>query len=110
MPPAVRLPCPLGTSEPGHLLRRPAVLAPALGTLGRADRDDPISRLDAGVGGGRSIDRGDHLDGFALGLRDLDPETLELAAGVDLHLRIGVDIHEGRVGIQLVDEAAHGPA
>jgi hypothetical protein len=96
--------------EERHALAAAAGLAPALGRLGRADRDDLIARADAGAGRRRALDGRHHLDVAVLALRDLDPETVELAAGIDLHLLVGVLVEVRGVGIELVEHAVDGAA
>jgi hypothetical protein len=90
-----------------HLRRAAAGLGPFLGLLGRADRADAVPGLDARALGRRALDRGHDLDVLAGRLRDLDAEAVELALGLDLHLVELGRLHEGGVGIEVLEQAPH---
>src|SRR5215471_2763065 len=67
------------------------------------DLHDAVARLQAGPVGGRALDRG-HDGEDIVAQRDLDAETAEASAGLDLHLLVAVRIEERAVRI----EAAQG--
>ena len=62
------------------------------------DAGDQVAGLDAGARGRRVVDRGHHLD-EAIFLRDLDPQTAELALGLGPHIleSLGVEIARMRI-------------
>ena len=61
-------------------------------------RDDVVGH-DAGLGGGRLVDRRDHLH-EAFFHRDFDAETAEFAAGLHLHVAEALGVHEARMRIE----------
>ena len=60
---------------------------------------DDVVGLDAGLGGGRLVDRRNHLH-QAVFHRHFDAETAELAAGLHLHVTEALGIHEARMRIE----------
>ena len=73
----------LGVHRAAHLLDR-LVEGEALNLIVVEVGDDVVGH-DAGLGGGRVVDRCDHLD-EAVFHRDFDAEPAEFAAGLDLHV------------------------
>ena len=71
------------------------------------DAGDAVARLDAGLGGGRAVDRRDHLD-QAVFLRDFDADAAELALGGDLHVVIGLGVHVAGMRIEIGHHALDG--
>ena len=60
---------------------------------------DDVVGHDAGLGGGRLVDRRHHLD-QAVFHRDLDAEPAELAAGLHLHVAEALRLHVARMRIE----------
>ena len=60
---------------------------------------DDVVRQDAGLGGGRVVDRRDDLD-QAVFHRDFDAETAELAARLHLHVAEALRVHVARMRIE----------
>ena len=80
----------LGIHRAAHLLDR-LVQGEALHLLAVELRDDVVGH-DAGLGGGRLVDRRHHLD-QAVFHGDLDAEPAEFAAGLHLHVPEALRIH-----------------
>src|SRR6185312_16180070 len=80
----------------GHSLHRLAV-----------QREDQVARLDAGLGGGRIVDRRHHLDDAVLH-RDFDAEPAELAPGLDLHVLVDLGVHVAGVRVERREHALDG--
>ena len=95
----------LGVDRPAHLLDR-LVQGQALHGFVVEIGDDVVGH-DAGLGGGRIVDRRDHLD-QAVFHRDLDAETAELAAGLHLHVAEALGVHVARMRIEPGQHAADG--
>ena len=68
------------------------------------DLGDHVAGHDAGFGGGRVVDRRDHLDEAVLH-RDLDAEPAELAVGGLLHVAPALLVHVARMRIERGDHA-----
>ena len=87
----------LGVDRAAHLLDR-LVEGQALHRLAVEMGDDVVGH-DAGLGGGRVVDRRDDLD-QAVFHRDLDAEAAELAAGLHLHVAEALRLHVARMRIE----------
>ena len=87
----------LGVDRAAHLLDR-LVEGEALHRLA-VEMGDDVVRHDAGLGGGRLVDRRDHLDQAVLH-GDLDAEAAELAAGLHLHVAEALGVHVARMRIE----------
>ena len=74
------------------------------GDGGAVDAGDAVARLDAGLGGGRSVDGRDHFDQPVF-LRHFDADAAELTLGGDLHVVIGLGVHIARMRIEAGDHA-----
>ena len=92
----------LGVDRAAHLLDR-LVQGEPLHLLAVELHDDVV-RHDAGLGGGRLVDRGDDLH-EAVFHRDLDAEPAELAARLDLHVAEAFRVHVARMRIEPVEHA-----
>src|SRR5262249_15904153 len=68
---------------------------------------DDVTRQDAGAEGGSIVDRRHHLDEAVLH-RDLDPQSAELALGLDLHILEVLGAQIARVGIERGQHAVDG--
>ena len=71
------------------------------------DLHDEITRQQTGTGGGRVVNRRHHLQD-AVFHRDLDAETAEFTAGLDLHIPIAFGIHEAGMRIKGGQHAIDG--
>ena len=92
----------LGVDRAAHLLDR-LVEGQALHLLA-VELGDDVVRQDAGLGGGRVVDRRDDLD-EAVFHRDLDAEAAELAARLHLHVAEALRVHVARMRIEPVEHA-----
>ena len=95
----------LGVDRPAHLLDR-LVQGQALHLLVVELGDDVVGH-DAGLGGGRVVDRRDDLD-QAVFHRDLDAEPAELAAGLHLHVAEALGVHVARMRVEPGQHAVDG--
>ena len=87
----------LGIDRAAHLLDR-LVEGQALHRL-VVEMGDDVVRHDAGLGGGRLVDRRHDLDQAVLH-RDLDAEAAEFAAGLHLHVAEALGVHVARMRIE----------
>ena len=87
----------LGVHRAAHLLDR-LIKRQALHLLVVELGDDVVGH-HAGLGGGRLVDRSDHLHQAVLH-RNLDAEPAELAAGLHLHVAEALRIHIARMRIE----------
>ena len=87
----------LGVHRSAHLLDR-LVQGQALHLLVVELGDDVVGQ-DAGLGGGRLVDRRHHLD-QAVFHGDLDAEPAEFAAGLHLHVAEALGVHVARMRIE----------
>ena len=74
---------------------------------GAVDRGDEVAGLDAGMRGGRVVDRGDDLH-EAVFLRHFEAEAAEFAAGLHLHVGEFLGVHVARVRVERADHAVDG--
>ena len=87
----------LGVDRAAHLLDR-LVEGQALHRLAVEMGDDVVGH-DAGLGGGRVVDRRHHLDQPVFH-GDLDAEAAELAAGLHLHVAEALGVHVARMRVE----------
>ena len=92
----------LGVDRAAHLLDR-LVQREALHLL-VVEMGDDVVRHDAGLGGGRLVDRGDDLH-EAVFHGDFDAEAAELAARLHLHVAEALRVHVARMRIEPVEHA-----
>ena len=87
----------LGVHRAAHLLDG-LIEGQALHLLA-VELGDDVVRHDAGLGGGRLVDRGHDLD-EAVFHRDFDAEPAEFAAGLHLHVAEALGVHVARMRIE----------